>query len=325
MSNEVELKLFFKAQDYDFLVEVLNTLPQFQPRKNKFLKNSYFDTPELQLRQWDMGLRIRGFEDGQEQTIKTRGQVVGGIHSRPEYNCAIKNANTPDLSLFPEAIWPQGAQLSQVQQGLYCLFETNFQRQTWQVSQGNSQVEVALDRGEIKAADRQEALCELELELLQGDVSALLILAAKVAEKVPVRLGKASKAQRGYRLAGKSKPVSLGDLKTLHLIPYLLAPSIETETLKQQLSLALENWQILDSLLCESARGGETAPLWRRFTDNFELMNVCLTGLNWQGLQTTDYWQLIESEINDKGQLESQWHNLAYGQAQIGLVTALLA
>ncbi|HBF47976.1 MAG TPA: adenylate cyclase, partial [Shewanella frigidimarina] len=76
----------------------------------KKLTNGYFDTDDLQLRRWDMGLRVRGFDNQLEQTIKTAGRVVGGIHSRPEYNVNI-DQKTPILSRFPKEIWPIGNDL----------------------------------------------------------------------------------------------------------------------------------------------------------------------------------------------------------------------
>jgi triphosphatase len=337
MSNEVELKLFFKAQDYDSLVKVLDLLPQFKPKQTKFLNNSYFDTPELQLRKWDMGLRIRGGGDHKEQTIKTRGQVIGGIHSRPEYNCPVL-ADTPDLSLFPNEIWPSNVQIATVQQALYCLFETNFERKTWLVTQGTthnathciSRVEIALDRGDIIASGKQEVLCELELELLEGEVTALLRLAHGIAAQVPVRLGKASKAQRGYRLGGKSKVTSLDDLHSL--LP--LTPESTQAEVKKALSLELENWQILDCLLSmtdtaeqteHSATALASTELWQRLASTFTQMNVCLEILNWQALIEAEYWQLLIKELRETDKLTAQWHSLAYGQSQLALVAALLA
>jgi triphosphatase len=340
MSNEVELKLFFKAQDYDSLVKVLDILPQFKPKQTKFLNNSYFDTPELQLRKWDMGLRIRGGGDHKEQTIKTRGQVIGGIHSRPEYNCPIL-ADIPDLALFPRDIWPSNDQVTPVQQALYCLFETNFERKTWLVTQETShtathcisRVEIALDRGEIIAAGKQEVLCELELELLEGEVSALLRLAHGIAAQVPVRLGKASKAQRGYRLGGKSKAASLDDL---HFIPPLTPESTQVQA-KKALTLELENWQILDGLLSmpdtaeqkeqkeHSATRLVSTELWQRLASTFTQMNVCLERLNWQALIEAEYWQVLNKELRETDKLIAQWHSLAYGQSQLALVAALLA
>ena len=196
MNAEIELKLFFLPIYQESLINKLDSLDNAVPQGQRRLANGYFDTPDLQLRQWDMGLRVRGYDAHREQTIKTAGQVVGGIHSRPEYNVTIQS-DSPDLSLFPTSIWPADADLAATQAQLTCIFHTDFYRRAWHVQIDNSVVEVALDIGEITANGQQEALCELEFELLSGDTEALLKLAMQVASVVPVGLGKASKAQRG--------------------------------------------------------------------------------------------------------------------------------
>ena len=146
-------------------------------------------------------------------------------------------------------------------------------------------VEVALDIGEITANGQQEALCELEFELLSGDTEALLKLAMQVASVVPVRLGKASKAQRGYRLAGKAKPL---DLTALEFLP-LAEPAILLQDLTANcqilLETALERWQLL-SMIAEESKPKPVALWWRmracirllRMTlSQFELLNVTLS------------------------------------------------
>lgn len=319
MTKEVELKLFFQAQDYDLLVKTLGNLSGLEARPAKVLKNAYFDTPKLQLRHWDMGLRIRGFENGaKEQTIKVRGQVAGGIHSRPEYNSECLN-EIPDLGLFPVDIWPNDAQLSKVQRALYCLFETNFERKIWIAKQGSSQIEVALDKGDIIASDKHQALCELELELQSGEQDSLLHLATEIAQQVPVRLGKASKAQRGYRLGGNSALASTEDLKPL---PESTA-SLDAAALADDIGLALENWQVLDELLSAVTDITVETELWSRLKSNLDVIEQRLEALNWQAVKTAPCWQLLLSEFNRQGRLSEQWHSLAYGQAQLALVSAL--
>lgn len=81
MDAEIELKLFIQPQYLDSLVKVLNNHPNSTPQEQKKLTNGYFDTDDLQLRHWDMGLRVRGCDNLLEQTIKTAGRVVGGIHT----------------------------------------------------------------------------------------------------------------------------------------------------------------------------------------------------------------------------------------------------
>ncbi|GAA4899949.1 CYTH domain-containing protein [Ferrimonas pelagia] len=164
------------------------------------LGNCYFDTPDLALRRLDMGLRIRRSGEQREQTLKTRGRVVGGLHARPEYNVPI-GSDHPDLSQFPETLWTPG-QCQGIQQQLFAQFQTDFMRESARLRWQGSEVELALDKGQIHAGALSDPINELELELVQGDPAVLLDLTEQLMTAQPLRLGLDSKAARGYRLAG---------------------------------------------------------------------------------------------------------------------------
>ncbi|MGI2220509.1 inorganic triphosphatase [Shewanella oncorhynchi] len=363
MNAEIELKLFFLPIYQESLINKLDSLDNAVPQGQRRLANGYFDTSDLQLRQWDMGLRVRGYDAHREQTIKTAGQVVGGIHSRPEYNVTIQS-DSPDLSLFPTSIWPADADLAATQAQLTCIFHTDFYRRAWHVQIDNSVVEVALDIGEITANGQQEALCELEFELLSGDTEALLKLAMQVASVVPVRLGKASKAQRGYRLAGKAKPL---DLKALEFLP--LAESHDSSldlsaNCQILLETAIERWQLLESMIAEESDPEACVALWWRMRacirllrltlNQFELLNVTLSSQFMLIEKQLDFIEQAQAltallgsqrglfaklgqhaqvkarllaqltEINLTGRLLSLWQQTEYGQLQLAIVELLL-
>nr|GFD42166.1 hypothetical protein [Tanacetum cinerariifolium] len=61
-------------------------------------------------------------------------------------------------------------------------------------------IEAALDLGNVIVGKQKEEICELELELREGEPSALLELAAELAEKLALMPCDISKAERGYRL-----------------------------------------------------------------------------------------------------------------------------
>ncbi|MGS0676044.1 CYTH domain-containing protein [Shewanella sp. 125m-1] len=256
MEAEIELKLFFNEKQKKSLIKLLDSLPNCEAKGIEKLTNAYFDTNALTLRKWDMGLRIRGINQHLEQTIKTKGQVVGGIHSRPEYNVDI-DQKFPQLNLFPSKIWPEGVNIDQTQSALYCLFNTDFERQRWHIFIDDSLVEVALDIGEICVEQAVEPICELEFELLAGDTSALLTLAGIVSREIPVRLGQASKALRGYRLAGQSAPETIAALEFIKIEPQ--------QSLKQVvvnlLTLGLERWQTIESMLLDHQQSLEALPI----------------------------------------------------------------
>ncbi|MDR9766748.1 CYTH domain-containing protein [Shewanella baltica] len=364
MNAEIELKLFFLPIYQESLINKLDSLDNAVPQGKRRLANGYFDTPDLQLRQWDMGLRVRGYDAHREQTIKTAGQVVGGIHSRPEYNVTIQ-ADSPDLSLFPASIWPADADLAATQALLTCIFHTDFYRRAWHVQIDNSVVEVALDIGEITANGQQEALCELEFELLSGDTEALLKLAIQVASVVPVRLGKASKAQRGYRLAGKAKPL---DLTALEFLPLAEPRDSSTQDLTANcqilLETALERWQLLESMIAEESKPEACVALWWRMRacirllrmtlSQFELLNVTLSSQFMSIEKQLDFIEQAQaltallgsqrglfaklgqhaqvkarlmaqlSEIHLTERLLSLWQQTEYGQLQLAIVEILL-
>ena len=113
MSNEVELKFLVlmgsELNATEFSEKITDNITQllqqedlsFQYQLNK-LTNCYFDTADQALRQLDFGLRIRRDGDHIEQTIKTAGVIIGGLHQRPEYNLPLEGKH-PDLSLFDAA------------------------------------------------------------------------------------------------------------------------------------------------------------------------------------------------------------------------------
>ncbi|WP_394203364.1 inorganic triphosphatase [Shewanella waksmanii] len=257
MEAEIELKLFFPSTQQHALTTFLDSLPHSEHKGQKqLLSNCYYDSDDLQLRRWDMGLRIRGCDGKFEQTIKTQGQVVGGVHSRPEYNVALASDQL-DLALFPTEIWPQGLDIAALQAQLKPLFSTDFYRSKWHIYIEDSLVEVAIDMGQISVDEQQEPICEIEFELLAGEPSALLSLGQQVAKQIPVRLGRASKAQRGYRLSAKASPLSLEALTFISLKP----EANLKQTFISLLATGIERWQILENMLLDAFANPEQLPL----------------------------------------------------------------
>ncbi|CAQ85637.1 MULTISPECIES: CYTH domain-containing protein [Photorhabdus] len=207
MSVEIELKLTAKPTAIPAIRQQLSIFPHryFVPQK---LTNIYFETPNNQLRRLDMGLRIRGFDDQYEMTIKTAGKVIGGLHQRPEYNVRLVKPELA-LTLFPPHIWPEKCDVEELQSRLHALFSTDFMREKWVITYGQSEIEVVFDQGEIIAAGGKDPICEFELELKQGAIADVFALAFELAKSDGLRPGNKSKAARGYQLTqGKPRAIS---------------------------------------------------------------------------------------------------------------------
>ncbi|RCU51735.1 CYTH and CHAD domain-containing protein [Corallincola luteus] len=200
METEIEIKLVIPGES-EALVQAIETAADIYYSADKQLANIYFDTPDRQLRAIDTGLRVRTADNVSVQTIKTAGRVVGGLHQRPEYNEPIEGSR-PDLALFPADIWPETIVPARLEKQLVPIFSTNFRRRSWCLRfDDGSEVEVALDIGNVEANHQQEPIAEVEFELLKGDPDHLFGLARTISGAVPARLGHLSKAARGYRLA----------------------------------------------------------------------------------------------------------------------------
>ena len=170
------------------------------------LRSTYFDTGDFRLRRRGFTLRIR--EDGERlvQTLKSDGPCgAGAVLRRNEWSRPVE-APVPSLPVAPDravrdAVGPlRPAELAPA-------FSTDVMRRTATVEvsaadRGTALVEVALDSGEIRAQGRRDRVSELELELIEGPASALYELAMTLQASAPLCIQTASKAKRGYVLAG---------------------------------------------------------------------------------------------------------------------------
>jgi len=252
MAQEIELKFIVEKDSVDALRQHLNTLSGEHHEPVQLL-NIYYETPDRWLRSHDMGLRIRGANGRYEMTMKIAGRVVGGLHQRPEYNIDISK---PELELerFPAEVWPEGTLPDTLSAEAQPLFSTDFWREKWLVTEGKSRIEIALDLGEVKAGELQEPICELALELLEGDANDVLKLARKLVNQSGLRQGSLSKAARGYHLAAGNAPRVLKETTVLRVAP---KASVE-QGLEAALELALSQWLYHEELWARNVKNAKT-------------------------------------------------------------------
>ncbi|MBV8605255.1 MAG: CHAD domain-containing protein [Pelomonas sp.] len=192
---ETELKFVFEAA----------TLPALERRlargERTRLRACYFDAVDDRLAHAGVALRLRLEGDQWVQTLKARG---AGPVTRLEHECPRgTGAAMPALDLALHAGTPAGAALAAVLDGaaLVPVYETDVWRTHLRVRSGGGAVELALDVGELRAGDAREAIREIEFELLDGPLDALLVLAAQWTLRHGLWLDLRSKAERGQRLA----------------------------------------------------------------------------------------------------------------------------
>lgn len=217
MALEVELKLTLSPHH----VESLKLQPLLQSDKvtalgSQTLKNTYYDTPEHLLSQHKVALRIRQKGEQFIQTLKTLGTSEAGLHSRKEWEWVLPSADL-DHDLLQSAEWPAVLASGDIQSAIDIAFHTDFTRTLWLLdtldSQGNPlKAEIALDQGHVSYHGRTDPLCELELELLEGDAHELVNIALELARAVPLLISDISKAERGYRLhQASATPITRSD------------------------------------------------------------------------------------------------------------------
>ncbi|WP_239953817.1 inorganic triphosphatase [Pantoea sp. Z09] len=237
MTIEIELKFIATPDAASKLAQTLADFPH-QHQAARALSNTYFETDDNQLRRWDMGLRIRGVDGHYEMTLKTAGKSLGGLHQRAEYNIDLPDA-TLDIARLPAEVWPQGTDVAALQARLQPLFSTHFQRETWLVQTGESEVEVAFDRGAVATETLSEDLFEVELELKSGQRGDMMTFAQQLIGMGGLRLGSLSKAARGYQLAQGNPPRPLRPFPLLKAAP---KATVE-EGMVTAMSGALSHWQ----------------------------------------------------------------------------------
>lgn len=200
MAIETELKLGLAARDLPRLLA--HPLLAGAASRRQILGNRYFDTPDHALRRRRVAVRERRIGRRTLLTVKTAGRMVGGLAQRGEWEGPTRPGRFDFIALVDDAALAR--ELAALAGALVPVFSTDFSRRSWLLRQGRARIEVALDRGRIRAqtarGPRQAPLLELELELQAGPVEALFALARALGQRLPLRPLATSKAERGYAL-----------------------------------------------------------------------------------------------------------------------------
>lgn len=279
--QEIELKLSLPGADPSTLAKRLARTPVLARRKasHQSLHNIYYDTPDQQLRQQRVALRLRRIGDASQprwvQTLKTSSGGDSALSRRGEWESPVPDATLTRQALGATA-WPDIDRDGRLFAALAPCFVTDFERTLWLVRRRDgSVVEVALDLGHIEANGQRAPLCELELELKAGQPAALFDIARELARTLAVLPAHLSKAERGYRLAQENNDLPPA-VQNPNLSPDVTLPELAQQLLRDmflQFTSELNTLQTSDDPeLVHQARVG-----WRRFKSGLKLFSKLLT------------------------------------------------
>lgn len=206
MAAEIELKLAVPAGSLKALQRHPLVAAAVKEGPAQTLRNTYYDTPELDLRAAKMAVRTRRAGRQLLQTVKCASASVGGLTVRPEWEQPFENERF-DFSAVDD---PAAKKLlTRHYDRIQPVFDTDFRRETRIFTPREGvRIAIMIDTGSIRAAGREMPLSEVELELYEGDRLDLLDLALELCDTLPLYPEDESKAQRGYRLFTDS-PVPL--------------------------------------------------------------------------------------------------------------------
>lgn len=212
---EVELKLSLDPKFKDALLRhpLLNGAAASTPQEHT-VSDTYFDTPDLQLRQSDIGLRVRRVNGGWIQNIKSGGSVHAGMHARNEWESPVAGA-APELDRLRDVVDDRKTRRSvrdaaSMGKGLAAIFTSKVKRTAWELHPRDGDlIECAFDQGKLECGGKNRPISEFELELKSGDPTHLFDLALALQKDIPLQIGNQSKADRGYAMMEAGPPAAV--------------------------------------------------------------------------------------------------------------------
>jgi len=209
MHHEFELKLALAPEQLEQLPRnpLLCSLARGKPAIRE-LVSTYYDTPARLLYKRAMALRVRAAGAERIQTLKVPGHGATGLQHFCEYETPL-NGERPDLGRLADEDIRSFFERERVADTIEPVFTTHFARQVMRLRLVDSEIELALDRGEIRSGEASEPICEAELELISGNRARIYELALALHDSVPFRVERRSKAGRGYDLAMHRGPAPM--------------------------------------------------------------------------------------------------------------------
>lgn len=254
----------------------------------------YYDTAKTSLKKHGFTLRVRDVDGRYIQTVKSAADSVG-LMSRSEFECGVKSM-APDPASLTEL--PLADLLDDAE--LLPFIRSNVTRTSSELELAGSRIRLDIDRGSVTAGKRTEDFAEVELELVEGTPASLVIAARRLADRVPVRLGVLSKAERGFRLAeGKRNKISKADAVQVHQ-GMTIAEAFEVIVHACLKHYRLNEPLVIRDCKAEALHQGRVA--MRRLRSAFSLFKPAIEDVEFQHLRHELRW--FTSQLGDARNLD---------------------
>ncbi|MEM8959586.1 MAG: CHAD domain-containing protein [Pseudomonadota bacterium] len=227
--SEIELKFLLDEAGTRKLKSRLKTLEiAVDTPRTRLVRTIYYDTPEQDLRRNGIAVRMR--RDGRRwiQTVKIKARHDVGLAESAEYDSPAPGGQLhlgaiPDEAIRDRIVGLVGDKV------LEPVCETAMRRISSLLRlQNGAEAELAIDSGEIKAAEKAEPFREAEIELISGGISALFDLTQTLFPTGGLRFSMMSKAERGYLLATEGRVDAPLVPRNAETVPLVRDQSAET-------------------------------------------------------------------------------------------------
>ncbi|MCE9659013.1 MAG: CHAD domain-containing protein [Burkholderiales bacterium] len=170
------------------------------------IESRYFDTPDHRLADAGLTLRLRRSARAWEQTLKAPTERFGERLEETVPRPGRWGPDGPPLDPSRHDGSAAGKLLraalgdGEAATTLVPVHICSVVRRSVEIEAGGARVELAFDRGEIRAGAASTPVCELEYELKSGDVQALVAFGRAGVREHGLWLSTVSKGERGDRL-----------------------------------------------------------------------------------------------------------------------------
>ena len=194
--QEIEVNLRTDPDRFD-LIRRSRWWRELEPVQSKDLHSRYFDTDDRQLRDSNISLRTRSDGHTIVQTVKVLKRPSDAV-SRCEWETLVPDP-VPDPSLVIDPTLPPSFR-KLTSADLQPVFDVDVRRETRRLTCERARIDVSLDKGAVVAGNERQALHEVELELVDGELDALFSEAQRISDEIDGRLHARTKADMGYAL-----------------------------------------------------------------------------------------------------------------------------